>query len=253
MNQLGDISYLAQTAEGQLLEQGITGSGHLALVIDSERGLIALAEGESESANPIQAIEILTDDMQLNLPSSEKLDDKTDTLQATQCLGESYENINEFLINNHAESDQHDQQKAVALAAIQFVNRKLGCAVVGEFSCLKFSGEKMVVMNELYEVNLKGDRALGLRTDFQMNMTEYMVESGDIILLTTLEVMQSVGEEHIRLTLTRFPDNLEMALRQINTRASRRGLQHKPVLILARIEEPVASKSGWLSRFGKST
>ncbi len=249
MNQNDKFSYIAQNMDGQSIEQGLADGNGLALAINAELGLMAMAYAGHEQANPKQALEILLDDMQLNLPASENRDVNTDTVLATQCLAESYENINEFLLDTFARDGHSDQLRPVALAAIQFVNDKLSCAVVGDFCCLKFSDERINTLNDIYEVNLKGDSTLGSKSDFRVNMTQHGVKAGDFIMLTTLKVIHAVGEEHIRLTLSRFHDNLDMALRQINTRAAKRGLEQKPAMIIARAESPVVKKRGWLNKF----
>jgi len=250
MNQQEHFTYLAQTVTGHVFVDGVEVAETLAQAVYPQQGLMVMAEGCSVMADPQQVIEILIDDMKLNLPPLETRDASTDTELASRCLAESYENINEYLLDKPSGSSQ-PEQNCVALAAIQFVNNRLSCAVAGDYCCLSFGDDKIQTMNDIHDVNLKGDRALGLKTDFQMNITQHLISEGQIVLLAPLTLVQTVGEEHIRLTLSRFPDNLDMALRQINTRAAKRGMEAKPAIIIARVETALKSKPGWLNRLRK--
>ncbi len=252
MNQLEHFTYLAQTAEGEVFSDGMELSNQVGIAIDPEQGLLVLSQGCSDIANPQQVMEILMDDMKVNLPPLESRDGSSDTELASRCLAESYENINEYLLDS-PRANENPEKNCVALASIQLVNHRLSCAVVGDFCCLNYCAEKITTLNDIYDTHLRGDSALGLKTDFQMNITQHEILSGQVVFMAPLEVVQTVGEEHIRLTLSRFHDNLEMALRQINTRAAKRGLGSKPSLIFARVESSLKPKKGWLSRFRKKT
>ncbi len=247
MNQLENLIYLAQTSGGQVFTEGMQVSDALAIAIDPEQGLLAMARGCSEHADPQKVIEILIDDMQVNLPPLESRDASTDTELASRCLTESYDNINEYLLGSVSGNNEPDES-CVSLASIQFVNNRLSCAVVGEYCCLNFSEDKIITMNDIYDLNLRGDRALGLKMDFKMNVTQHPIRSEQIVFMAPLDVVQTIGEEHIRLTLGRFHDNFDMALRQINTRAAKRGLGCKPALIIARVEAYIEQNRGWLGR-----
>ena len=66
-----------------------------------------------------------------------------------------------------------------------------------------------------------------------------MAQTGDI---------DAIGIDYLRTTLSRFPDSIDMALRQIKTRASRNAASREPCIIIARVDELVAKKRGWLSK-----
>lgn len=237
------LNLIAQTEDGQIFNQGVQQSGNNVIAINRQAGLLILghstiAGNESSSR---KAVEILLDDMALNFHSADNTEITVPSGSvALQSLRESFDNINEYL--------HHLGGKTATLAALQFTWKQVSCASAGNMCNLMFS------KGQLHE--LVPDRSsaadqlpqLGLSAKIDTDLSEQNLSPGDLLLMTTADVLRSVGKDHIRLTLSRFQDNLDIALRQINTRASRSGMEKKPVLILVRVEQSTPSPKNWLDK-----
>ena len=86
---------------------------------------------------------------------------------------------------------------------------------------------------------------LGRDTAFQAEACEQTLQEGDVLAMISRDAMTALGNEFLRLTMSRFSDNLEMAQRQINARAQHEGLPSKPEFILLRVDQ-VESARKWL-------
>jgi len=244
-----EITILAQMGEKQFSETGIESDGLLVAGINHELGLLVLAAADEESYkqnSAYKAIEIMMDDMSFNLSVNAGNSGKI-TSAVTQCMHESIDNINEYLFSQFQASALSSDMGGVDLSAIQIQQNVISCCQLGEIQGFKFSDNQLSKLGAAEQDKLR----LGTHNSLTVNIVEHGIRQGDILILTTEQVMTKIGEEFIRVTTSRFSDNLEMLLRQLNTRALHNGLEQNPVIILCRIERSQTQKSGWLSRFGK--
>jgi len=239
------ITVLAQLGDSRFTHSGIQQNDGVALGLDCESGLLVLARNKVDNGldSALKSVQILLDDMSVNL--SRLLPVARNSIKIVSlCLNESLQNINEYLLMNTVAYISGETATAVELAAIQLDKQKLVGFANGSMRCLRFSVDK------LHNVTGEpGQRALGVEKSFQLGIVRQPQQEGDVLLLTTNEVLSTLQNDFIRLTLSRFSENLEMALRQINTRAAHQGLEQKPLLIVCRINQKSAQASGgWLNK-----
>ncbi len=240
------LSVIVQTENDQFTSSGIYKDGQFLVGINIELGLISIAHTEIDSQHSLahKSIEILLDDMSLNLPGIS--DNRHQGGDANRCLKESIDNINEYLVSQSMTNSLVGKD-GIELVATQVQKNFLNCFQTAKFSSLQFSANRLQ--------NLLKDKpspvVLGLHAALDPEVTAVTLESGDILLLTSVKDMQLIGEEFLRVTLSRFSDNLEMLLRQINTRALHNGLKDKPVVALCRLDKVLEEQRGWLGKFRK--
>jgi hypothetical protein len=240
MNLNERVTFLAQLESGLYKDDGIQSSAQQAAGINIQAGLLVLAQGEPELSR--QAIEILTDDMQLNLvpqPGNKQ----PANYRAKLCLQESLLNIHEYLLPRLSVNTSSGLQQRVELGILQLVENSLICSSLGALSCLKYSEKQILELSN--RSSTKG--RLGRDKTIQPFILEQDLQAGDILMLAHEHFLKDISLEFIRLTLSRFSDNLEMALRQINTRHARNGASRKPALIVCRVDQLMPQKRGWLN------
>ena len=240
------LKVMAQTHSGWVFDEGIQISHQQVLTVEKNLGLLALSSAEAveQGSAAHMTLQILVDDMQVNLPGAEESKGESRSA-ASVCLLESVDNINEYLFNQQSTAGS---QKAVSLSAVQFQ--------VGQVSVLTGKGLCVLLFHQGDIIHL-GDQSLlpqklGVSSTFKGDIIEHEVVKDDVVMVLADSYYQAIGDEFLRVTLSRFADNLAMAFRQINTRVAHKGLPQKPALILARIEQNPEKQGGWLNRFSKS-
>ena len=229
MNTPLKISFQAQTETGQLLTHGVFESEHGVCAIDPELGLAVLARGPAQtSASTLKSTEILQDDMQTNLPLSD----------AAECMAESLANIHEYLLN----TSEFEAGKGIALIALQIHLDSLHIGSAGPFECLHVHAGHCTQL----PCNSSPGNYLGGQGAGQWTPTQRQLSSGDMLLAIGSDDFAAIGDDFMHLTLERFCDNPEVALRQINTRLSRRGHQRKPTVLFASIGNARKQNRSWL-------
>ncbi len=239
MGRYDPMKMIAQTEAGLIFTKGMQSSGPIALAINPELGLLVLGQNTAQNGrySAQVAVEILLDDLQLNLSVKEgNVVSSSSGIETSQCFSESFENINEYLISSNAEP--------VSLSVLHFSGHHVICAFIGNMSCLMLSNNKLSNLTQVENT----DSRLGLTPNIETNMVRHPVTSEVVLISLTSEVLQAIGSDHIRLTLSRFKDNLDMAMRQINTRAAHCGIENKPALLLSQIPKDPSTHSGWLNR-----
>ena len=235
MNSSSQISFLAQTDTGQTLHDGVIESEHCVIALNAELGLVALATGPTQtSRSTMKSIEILQDDMMTNLPAS----------TAALCLAESLDNIHGYLQET---SELASTEAGISMIAVQLMNDQASVVTAGDFHCFcQHQDEFTRLLN-----GTEPSGALGISQAFSCKPVDHPLVKGDLIVLVTDTDLQRIGPDFLRLTLSRFTDNPQMALRQINTRLSRKQEEHKPALIFIHVESLPEEKGGWLNRWIK--
>lgn len=252
MNQQDQVTFIAQTAAGEVFKEGIKSTRFQTVALNPQLGLIVLAEGQSKNlaTTSDKVVEILLDDMQLNLSEIDQHTNTKPADSALHCLIESFSNINEYLLSDTTQSAILDdaEPEAVMLAAVHYSNQHISSCLTGHYALVLSASDDVADTTQSgYENSNKGIQ-LGVNAEIEPVVSQMGVHPGVVLLFSSIEVIEAVGIDHIRITLNRFKDNLDMALRQINTRAAHNGMMQKPVLVIARIEAVENRKKGWFAR-----
>jgi hypothetical protein len=247
MQQLTDpMSIVIQAGDGHSLSEGVVSNVHDAAAHSKELGLIVLAHGEfnDKSDSALKATEILVDDMGFNFAPDKRPKALAEHReQVTVCLNESFENIHDYLVSTTQPQETAGSQ-GVSLAALQFSGQWLSVATIGEYNCLIFKsaeGDALNVSNPGFQ--------LGSQHVNDAKIHHHKLSTGDIIVLMKSTDLLRLTEEFIRVTLSRFAESPEMAVKQINTRAKHKKMQSKPAIAICRVNMDVKGQNkGW---FGK--
>ena len=232
MTTLDNLTVIAQNGDAEMITQGIAVATVGAVGLDLQQGLVVLAHNSEQNQDDARlAVEILLDDMQLNLPSV--LQESESASAASGCLKESVDNINEYLLTKNAQQSPEIGHSSVSLIAIQFLKGQFSVLGTGDYNCLLLRQQKLSTL--LDDVS-KQESLLGVRTEISVRNTNAWFKAGDVMVLLHPSVLDAVGEEFVRVTLSRFADNLDMAIRQMNTRVAHAGLSHRPQLIICHIK-----------------
>ncbi len=191
------------------------------------------------------AMKILMDDMQTNIPQfTSDLDDSKKSSMNVNCLQESLDNINEYLYSQVGILFESTSAVATQLSAFQYLNGYLSYILGAGIKCLLLRNNEL---KELSNVSSHLSGALGEKPLFESRAEEIKLNDGDILVIASAGDINTIEEDFIRLTLSRFPENLDTAIRQINTRASRSGMEDVPGIIFCCIDQGSNPKRGWLS------
>lgn len=239
------VSIIAQNEEGVIIKQGLDLCPSSAIGINPQLGLVVLADAtQGRQQEALKSVEILLDDMQLNLPAV--LPGSYSAATASSCLLESLNNINEYLYTLSQQDGSADKHSAVSLIAAQFLQHQCSVMAVGRYNCLLLHQDQLVDLDTVATNNLPGkDHSILTLT------SEQDLHQGDILLLVASSVVALIGQEFIRVTLSRFRDNLDMVLRQINIRVARQGMPSKPAIIICKMLQSRDEERGWLAKWRK--
>lgn len=244
-----DPSTLIQLPGGQMVSAGVHVLDDCVFGIGQFPRLIAIAQPEDgvDVSAASTAIEIFLDDMQTNLGEhSETVVQTEDKNFAKTCMQESFDNINEYL-NRQARAKQvSDSDQLVAITALHIGSNYFHYYTIGCFGCYLSSGGKILNLGHKSEERFE---ILGANPEFSSSVQTQDIYQDDLILVGRNSEIESVGLDFIRMTLSRFPDELDVVIRQLNTRALHSGLKHPPGWIIAKSQSKSAIKTGW---FGKS-
>ena len=237
MNLQHNLSYLVQAPDGQSVTDGLLQSEQDVIAINPQNGLMTMAEGHrQQDPMALRAVEVLLDDMALNLPKSGL---------ASECLEESFDNINDYLLTLAQQPGQSQAEQGVSLIALQLMPEHLALSALGGYSCLYFSeGELKLILEG-------GQQQLGIDSEIKTASCQQVYAEGDQLLIVKTPDLGFIEQDYVRVTLARFEDNLQMSLRQISARAVNQGLQDKPSLLICRVHQDAQKGSGWLSRLRK--
>lgn len=251
MTKKNNLSIYTQLPGGLQAGSGIHETDLSVFGVDDTSGLMVAAQGNPgiNDSSARVAVEILMDDMQTNLPQfASQLKGPEGSTLVKHCMQESIDNINEYLYLKKRDSRTSQPDAWTSISAIQYKQGHLSYIVTGEFSCLLSSGREIVVLKQ----SRQGEASiLGENLAFETPVQSQAVSIGDILVIALQKDLDRIELDFMRLTLTRFQNNLDMAMRQINTRASRNGLDRLPGMIIGRVEQPSSGKSGWLGKLRK--
>lgn len=233
---------------GQISGQPLTLSNtqsndQIAIGLEQELGLFILAHDPFSSDQSIakKSIDILFDDMGFNLDGHSDLDKE----KVSNCLHESIDNINEYLIEQNQLTSDEITRKGISLASIQNHHKGISCSMHGDVCGLKLSNEEITFLSS----KISSTKALGTNPKLTFAISEFDINEGDILFLSTFSFAEKIDHEFIRLTLSRFSHNLNMASRQIHSRASQNKITENISFVICRKNPSSNEKKGWLSKF----
>ncbi len=221
--------------------------------IDPSLGLIAISSsrpGGIEISPARMAADILLDDMRTNIPQFvNEIADSKNSGRGVNCLQESLDNINEYLYGQVGV--QYDSTSVVAaqLSAFQYLNGYLSYILGAGIKCLLLRNNELT---ELSNASSHISGALGEKPLLESRVEDIALAKDDILFIASVGDINTIEEDFIRLTLTRFPENLRTVLRQINTRTSRKGMKDIPGIIICRIDQETDLKRGWIDKLKKN-
>jgi hypothetical protein len=236
---LQNVSIITQLPGGEIVDNGIDEPKSCVIGASDAIALMVLAQsnlGIDQNAAQ-KAVEILLDDMQVNLSNPAGID-------AAACLRESINNVNEYLYNRYLSGHYTLWDVATSVTAIQVWEGKIHCLVMQNTDCVLLHSGEIVELSQV-EVN---SGLLGVNAKYGFHISEYPVLPGDIIMLARSSDIDRIGHDYLRMTLRRFPQNMEMSLRQINQKAIHIGLKQPPGIILATINKSNTKMSGWIDK-----
>ena len=242
------LSIFTQISDQPQVDEGVHAIQDYVIGISHEPVLLVMARSnaDAESSTAFRAVDILIDDMETNLSATQTGFGKIspDTF-VTQCVRESLDNINEFLHFQLSKSQMSTQDAHTSIAAIQYFEGYFGYIVMVGFSCLLFRENELTALSQVSEESsyLLGETPV---SDWQVNSIP--VRQGDILVMAQISDIEAIGIDYLRMTLSRFPDSIDMALRQMKTRASRNAASCEPGILIARVDELVVKKRGWLNK-----
>ena len=219
--------------------------------IDQDIGLMAISTSKPgiEVSPARTAMEILLDDMRINIPQfAEDATESKFSALGVNCLQESLDNINEYLYNQVGVEFDSTAAVATQLSAFQYINGYLSYVLGSGVRCLLLRNNDL---NELSNASSHLAGALGERPMFESRVEQEELSLGDILFIAASGDINSIGEDFIRITLSRFPQNLDTALRQINTKANRKGMTKIPGIILCRVNQETQFKRNWMGKLKK--
>jgi hypothetical protein len=241
------LSIFTQLPDRQQVGEGIHLTPDYVIGTHNEPGLLAIAKSQSaiDDSAAEKAIEILLDDMEVNLSATQTgLGRAKPDSFVKQCVQESIDNINEYLHFQLVKNQLSAQDTHTSLALIQFFEGHFGYVVMGGFSCL------LLRQGELKSLGLASDSScsLGEKATFEKLAESIPAEPGDILVMAQKRDIHAIGMDYLRTTLSRFPDAIDTALRQINTRMAQNKTAYTPGIVLARVDSQVIKKRGWMDK-----
>ncbi len=225
------ISIMAQLKNDQVFSHGTQHSGTQVLSVKQDLGLSVMALGydHSNTVPAHEAVEILLDDIAINLDSKEKRKVLlTNESLARLCLRESIDNINDYLVSNQGQRDPSKSEKMVGLGAILLQDNQVNCIATNDIYCFIFEGNELLPLVAPFG----NPDPIGADSSFQAEVVSHDYSRGNILIMISAKDLNTLGLDFVRVTLSRFEGNMEMALRQISVRMRRNGSKRDPALIL---------------------
>lgn len=230
MNLLKNFEITGQLSGQLISEAPLQQANNLVLGLQKEIGLIVLASNthSNDQSAAKKTVEIMLDDMEFNI-SQHLSEGQIKQSIASNCLHESLENINEYFIEQYQSTSDDTLRRGISITALQVHNKGISCCMHGNLSSYKLSDESFDMLGSKVAMA----KSLGINPSLTYSINEQTLNINDLILLCNNTFIDQLGAEFIRMTLSRFNDNLYMAIKQINARVDKKNLstEHSFVLI----------------------
>lgn len=250
MKQSYKVKILAQVGDEEPFMDGVIEAGTLRVAINNDYSMFGLAEDKGDSAGKMAglALEILLDDVQTNLSSREytQASSYEKHVLGTRCIEESFENINDFLLSQGGAAS--GDRRGLALSALQVVQGECSFIHADEHCCLHFHDGKLMNLSQINRSDDDRKTLLGVGETLHIKVNQLSMTSSDLLLSCGCELFRYVPEDFLRVTLSRFMENPEMAMRQITSKAQRNGMQGRPLLIIVTLQNTNEKSKSWFGR-----
>jgi len=243
MNSLDNYEITGQIEGQPITDSAIQSSDAITFGLQHELGLLIVAKDSNtnDQAAAVKTIEIMLDDMSFNLSAQTKLTSD----QISNCLHESVENINDYLLEHNQLNAEDISTKGISLTAIQLNPRGIHCCMHGDTCCLKLSNDSL----EFLGSKVSKAKSLGINSALTFTISEHAMDMNDILFLSSYSLVDELGQDFIRMTLARFTDNLYMAIRQINARATQKNILPHASFLLCRKTSATTENKSWFNTF----
>jgi len=238
-----NVSFFVQIQKKRATTSGIYRSNKSVVCVDESTGLMSFSNTTNAESIDLaeKSIEILLDDIQLNQPSDKDIQQSSGKLSAVN-LNESIENINDYFFTQNTEIQTDGAE--LSLAACQVISNFCSFIRVGPVNFFLYRNTKLQPAIKSEDSLLI---SLGETAQIKADLSTIEVENGDIVVMASPGFFATKDIEHIRLTLLRFPNNLEIAARQIASKAQHKSISSDAVLSMMRINQVIAEKPHWFS------
>lgn len=255
---------------------GITDVGQVrkgnedAIAQDDTLGLAILADGmgghvggEIASSMAVDTIlEMVRDNIENNAPGVE-----SEFSDESLCVQQAVEYAN-HLVYSTQESQPEYRGMGTTIVVALFYNNQVSIAHIGDSRCYLYRNQALEQLTKdhslLQELIDRGfytpeeaknssnknlvTRALGIEASSTPDIQENIVIAGDIFLLCSDGLTDLVDDEFILLTLERFSDNLEVAAKQLISRANHNGGKDNISVMLCYINKDFSIKTSWFHK-----
>jgi protein phosphatase len=268
MNLQGKIEIVGFTDTGRIRQNNEDSIGY-----DSALGLLVLADGMGghlggEVASTL-SVDSIIERVQQQLPSlsNGQLDPASGYALETICLQQAIQNANELI---YEQSNQNSDLRGMGttIVVMLFYDNRFSLAHIGDSRCYRYRGEKLEQITKdhslLQELIDRGfytpeearhslnknlvTKALGIDPTIVPDLQEEIVLKNDIYLLCSDGLTDLIEDEHIRLTIQQFSDNLEEAAKQLITKANQNGGKDNISVVLCRVDDDFSLSKSWFKK-----
>ncbi|MBL7003263.1 MAG: Stp1/IreP family PP2C-type Ser/Thr phosphatase [Gammaproteobacteria bacterium] len=254
---------------------GITNVGKMrkqnedAIQQDSTIGLAILADGMGGHLGGEVASQMTVDSIleivQENI--NKQIDNDTEFSDESICVKEAIEYANHLVFSTQ-EAQPEYKGMGTTIVTLLFYNNQVTIAHIGDSRCYLYRNKMLEQVTKdhslLQELIDRGfytpeeakkssnknlvTRALGIDPSATPDIQEDIVLKGDLFLLCSDGLTDLVEDEFISLTLERFSDNLEVAAKQLISKANDNGGKDNISVMLCYIEEDYSIKTSWFKK-----
>ncbi len=183
------------------------------------------------------------------------------------CVQQAVEYANHLVFSTQEAQPEYRGMGTTIVVAL-FYNNQVSIAHIGDSRCYLYRNQTLEQLTKdhslLQELIDRGfytpeeaknssnknlvTRALGIEAASTPDIQENIALVGDIFLLCSDGLTDLVDDEFILLTLERFSDNLEVAAKQLISRANHNGGKDNISVMLCYINKDYSIKSSWFNK-----
>lgn len=241
-----------------------------AVAQDNQLGLAILADGmgghvAGEIASNM-AVDTILDMVRENI-DNKNVGVESEFSDESLCLQQAVEYANHLVFSTQ-ESQPEFKGMGTTIVVALFYNNQVSIAHIGDSRCYLYRNQELEQLTKdhslLQELIDRGfytpeeaknssnknlvTRALGIDPNATPDIQENIVLADDIFLLCSDGLTDLVDDEFIHLTLERFSDNLEVAAKQLISRANHNGGKDNISVMLCYINKDFSLKTSWFNK-----
>lgn len=199
--------------------------------------------------------------------NNSQLENESEFSDQSVCIKEAVEYANQ-LVYSTQEAHEEYRGMGTTIVVLIFYENQVSVAHIGDSRCYLFRDNNLEQVTKdhslLQELIDRGfytpeeaknssnknlvTRALGIDPSASPDVQENITKVGDLFLMCSDGLTDLVDDEFISLTLERFSDNLEVAAKQLITKANHNGGKDNISIVLCKINKDFSTKKGWFSK-----